>query len=588
MPFFIFAGLIMERGGISLRLVRFVETVVGHLRGGLLQVSVVSMYIVSGLSGSKPADVAAVGTVMRDRLRDRHGAGEGAAVLAASAIMGETVPPSIAMLIVGSITQLSMAGLFIGGIIPAAVMAVCLMVLIYVRARRAGTPCAPRAPVRSMLRAGLIAVPALLMPVILLVGILAGIATPTEVATFAVLYGLGLAIVVYRVMSWQTFLRTVLDTASLTGMLLFIFAASAGFSWSLTVAYVPQRLVALLHGMQNSTSIFMVASILLLVGAGVLLEGLPSLNVLAPLLLPIAAKIGVSELHYALVLIIAMGVGGFMPLAGVGFYVCCAIMQTGVEEASRAMVPYLIVIFAGLLIVAFVPWFTLFLPHYFGFGNKARRSAKPYWNRHGRAGICFSVAGREIPAGPGSVTAALADQEAWASEATWSRRTVCSLITKETHMNRRTFLKNSMGVAGLALAAPYVTRAAAAPLTLRFAHYGAEDHPSNIAAKQFASRVESRTGGAIKIRIFPNNQLGDPPAQAQQIKLGTIDMGLPTQGQLQNYEKAFATVMLPFIFDSPAHVFRVSGRPGHAVAGPARREARLHYACGTGSTASAT
>jgi tripartite ATP-independent transporter DctM subunit len=368
-PFFIFAGLIMERGGISLRLVHFIETVVGHLRGGLLQVAVVSMYIVSGLSGSKPADVAAVGTVMRDRLRDRHGSGEGAAVLAASAIMGETVPPSIAMLIIGSITQLSMAGLFIGGIIPAAVMAICLMVLIYFRARRAGTPRTPRVPVGSMLRSGIIAVPALLMPVILLVGILAGIATPTEVATFSVLYGLGLAIVVYRVMGWKTFFQTVLDTASLTGMLLFIFAASAGFSWSLTVAYVPQRLVALLHGMQNSTGIFMVASILLLVVAGVLLEGLPSLNVLAPLLLPIAAKIGVSTLHYALVLIIAMGVGGFMPLAGVGFYVCCAIMQTGIEDASRAMVPYLIVIIIGLLMVAFVPWFTLFLPHYFGFGG---------------------------------------------------------------------------------------------------------------------------------------------------------------------------------------------------------------------------
>jgi tripartite ATP-independent transporter DctM subunit len=366
-PFFIFAGLIMERGGISVRLVRFVGTVVGHLRGGLLQVSVVSMYIVSGLSGSKPADVAAVGTVMRDELSERHGAGEGAAVLAASAIMGETVPPSIAMLIVGSITQLSMAGLFIGGFIPAAVMAACLMALIYFRARRAGTQRTPRVPVRSMLRAALVALPALFMPVMLLVGILAGIATPTEVATFAVIYGLVLAIVFYRAMDWQTFERTVLDTATLTGVLLFIFAASAGFSWSFTVAYVPQRLVALLHGIRNSTSIFMVASIVLLVVAGVLLEGLPSLNVLAPLLLPIAAKVGISELHYALVLIISMGIGGFMPLAGVGFYVCCAIMQADIENASRAMVPYLIVIIIGLLIVAFVPWFTLFLPHYFGF-----------------------------------------------------------------------------------------------------------------------------------------------------------------------------------------------------------------------------
>src|SRR5215472_14188056 len=146
-PFFILAGLIMERGGISIRLVRFIHALVGHLRGGLLQVTVVSMYIVSGLSGSKPADVAAVGSVMRDQLRERHGAAEGAAVLAASAIMGETVPPSIAMLIVGSITSVSVAAMFIGGLIPAAVMALCLMVLIYWRARRANAQKIARAPV---------------------------------------------------------------------------------------------------------------------------------------------------------------------------------------------------------------------------------------------------------------------------------------------------------------------------------------------------------------------------------------------------------------------------------------------------------
>ena len=144
-PFFILAGLVMERGGISIRLVRFIYALVGHMKGGLLQVTVASMYVVSGLSGSKPADVAAVGTVMRDELGERHGAAEGAAVLAASAVMGETVPPSIAMLIVGSITSVSVGGMFIGGLIPAAVMALCLMALIYVRARASGTPAhAPR------------------------------------------------------------------------------------------------------------------------------------------------------------------------------------------------------------------------------------------------------------------------------------------------------------------------------------------------------------------------------------------------------------------------------------------------------------
>jgi len=366
-PFFILAGLIMERGGISLRLVRFIQTLVGHLRGGLLQVTVLSMYIVSGLSGSKPADVAAVGTVMRDQLRARHGAPEGAAVLAACAIMGETVPPSIAMLIVGSITSVSVAGMFIGGLIPAAVMALCLMLLIYVRARRSGAEPSPRPPLPVILRAGAGAFLPLLMPGMLLAGILLGIATPTEVAAFAVIYGLILSAGIYRELDWKRFMQTVIDTAALTGVLLFIFAASSGFSWTLTVAYLPQRLVDLLHSFGASTAIFMLGSIVLLIVVGVLLEGLPSLNVLAPLLIPIAGKLGVSGLHYALVLIIAMGVGGFMPLAGVGFYVCCAVMQCDIEQASRAMLPYLVVVLVGLVIVAFVPWFALALPHAFGF-----------------------------------------------------------------------------------------------------------------------------------------------------------------------------------------------------------------------------
>lgn len=368
-PFFILAGLVMERGGISIRLVRFIHALVGHMQGGLLQVTVASMYLVSGLSGSKPADVAAVGTVMRDELRERHSAAEGTAVLAAAAVMGETVPPSIAMLIVGSITSVSVGAMFIGGLIPAAVMAICLMVLIYVRARSSGAPRTPRASAAVMARAGLGAILPLLMPASLLAGILFGIATPTEISALAVVYGLLLSAFLYREMSWQTFIRIVIDTAALTGVLLFIFAAASSFSWTLTVAYLPQRLVSLLQSVGNSQTIFMLCSIVLLILVGVLLEGLPSLNVLAPLLIPIAGKLGLSELHYALVLIIAMGIGGFMPFAGVGFYVCCAVMRCDIETASRAMLPYLIMLIAGLLFVAGVPWFTLALPHYFGFNG---------------------------------------------------------------------------------------------------------------------------------------------------------------------------------------------------------------------------
>src|SRR5450756_2086922 len=159
------------------------------------------------------------------------------------------------------------------------------MALIYVRARASGAPRTPRAGAGIIARAGLGATLPLLMPGMLLAGILLGIATPTEVAAFAVVYGLVLATLVYREMDFASFMRTVADTAALTGVLLFIFAAASGFSWTLTIAYLPQRLVALLHGFGDSTAIFMIGSILLLILVGVLLEGLPSLNVVAPLML---------------------------------------------------------------------------------------------------------------------------------------------------------------------------------------------------------------------------------------------------------------------------------------------------------------
>lgn len=182
-------------------------------------------------------------------------------------------------------------------------------------------------------------------------------------------YGLLLAGLVYRELDLRSFIRTVLDSATLAGMVLFILAAASGFSWALTVAYLPQRLVDLLHGANDSTALFLIGSILLLIVIGSMLEGLPALIILTPLLLPIAGGIGLSELHYGIVLLIAMGIGAFLPPAGVGFYVACAIMGTDIEAASRAMMPYLVVLIIALLIVAFVPWFTLFLPHALNLGG---------------------------------------------------------------------------------------------------------------------------------------------------------------------------------------------------------------------------
>ena len=370
LPFFIFAGIIMEQGGISVRLVRFVHALVGHFRGGLLQVMVVSMYLVSGLSGSKTADVAAVGSVMRDMLRiEKYSLEEGAAVLAASAAMGETVPPSIAMLVLGSITTLSMAALFLAGLIPAAVIALCLMVLIFFRSRRGQATRVPRASLRLLLSSALGAVLPLLMPTILFVGILFGIATPTEVSSFAVVYGLVLSVAVYRELGGRAFLRIVTECAQISGMILFILGAASSFSWVLTIAYLPQRLVDILQSVHGTQWLFLVGSSVLLIVIGSILEGLPALLILAPLLMPIAEQVGISQLHYGIVLLIAMGIGAFVPPVGVGFYVACAVCDTNIERTARVMLPFMVVLCVGLLIVAFVPWFTLVLPRALNLGG---------------------------------------------------------------------------------------------------------------------------------------------------------------------------------------------------------------------------
>lgn len=366
LPFFIFAGAIMEQGGISVRLIELAKSLVGHLRGGLLQVTVVSIYLVSGLSGSKAADVAAVGPVMRNMLvRQRISLEEGAAVLAASAAMGETIPPSLGLLVLGSITTLSMGALFTAGIIPAAVIAVCLMVLIAFRAHRTKMPSTPRATGKQLGQSAVAAILPLLMPVMLYVGIRTGVATPTEISAVAVAYGILLAVLVYRAFGWRDFGAMIAKASTVSGMILFILAAASAFTWVLSAAQVPQVLVATIDSWHATPALFLLISVVALVVLGSLLEGLPAVLILAPLLLPIAGKVGLNQLHYAIVLLIAIGIGAFLPPLGVGFYVACSVAGTKIGPSARVMLPYAAVLLVGLLIVAFVPWFTLALPSAF-------------------------------------------------------------------------------------------------------------------------------------------------------------------------------------------------------------------------------
>ena len=362
LPFFIFAGLIMERGGISLRLVRFAMAVIGDVRGGLLQVVVVTIFLVSGVSGSKVADVAAVGPVVRRELkRQGYREAEGAAVLAASAAMGETIPPSIAMLVLGSVTPISIGTLFIAGILPAVVIALCLMVLIYVLARRG-----PRRGGGSIEGGRLSAIPGailpLIMPVAMVLSIKFGIATPTEASSVAVIYGVVLSALVYRGMPARMVLTLAGECANSAGMVLFVLSSASAFAWVLTAANLPQELVRLLGAMGGGQWAFMAGSVMLLIVIGSLLEGLPALIILAPLLLPIAVHMGVNAVQYGIVLILAMGVGAFIPPIGVGFYVSAAVAGAELEPAAKTMIPYAIVLVLAVLLIAFVPEITLVLP----------------------------------------------------------------------------------------------------------------------------------------------------------------------------------------------------------------------------------
>jgi tripartite ATP-independent transporter DctM subunit len=367
LPFFIWAGLIMEKGGISVRLVRFAMALVGHLRGGLLQVAVITIYLVSGISGSKAADVVAVGSVLRRELRRQgYRPEEGAAVLSAAGAMSETIPPSIAMLVLGSVTPISIGTLFVAGLLPAAVIALLLMVAIWFLAWRRDTPRAPRATASEILKASGGAVLPLVMPVIMVVGIKFGFATPTEVSAIAVFYGIVLSVAVYRSIGVRAFYTIAVDCGLLAGMVLFIIASAGSFAWTLTAANLPSLLIGALHLAGDSPALFLVGSLVLLIAIGSLLEGLPVLIILGPLLLPIAAGLGIGSIHYAIVMLLAMGIGIFIPPIGICFYIACAVSEADVEKTARTMLPYLAVLILGVLAVAFVPWFTYAVPRLLG------------------------------------------------------------------------------------------------------------------------------------------------------------------------------------------------------------------------------
>lgn len=362
-PFFIVAGLLMTEGGLTKYLINVVRAFAGHRRGGLLYVVVLVMYIFAGISGSKAADVAAVGTASRDMLaQGGYSKEEGVAVVSAATIMGETVPPSLPMLVLGSVTTLSIGSLFLAGILPAVFIGLFIMLLIFFRARRQNFPVEPKAPwdVRGIAIAK--ALPILIIPIMLIGAIVFGVATPTEASSVAVVYALFLTLVMSKGRIGKRLVGCAVDAAAIGGMVLFIVSSSTPFSQALTVGGVPQALAQAIATIGDGPVPFLLLSIVSLAIMGELLEGLPAVLVFAPILVPLAPAAGVDPLHYAIVILFAMGIGSFGPPIGVGLYVACSIFETKMERAVKPFLPYLAILTVGLTVLAFVPQVTLWLP----------------------------------------------------------------------------------------------------------------------------------------------------------------------------------------------------------------------------------
>ncbi len=367
-PLFILAGELMEHSGISARLVKLAQVLVGWLRGGLGMTVVVTEVFFSGISGSTVADTSALGTTMIPAMkRAGYSAPRAAAIVSAASGMGILIPPCINMVVYGIMAQVSIAALFAAGFLPALVMAALLMLQLYLQARRDPAILVYARPsLREALSAAGSAVVPLLMPIIIFGGILSGVFTATEAGAVAVVYGLFVGLVIYRVIDMARLYAILLETVRVSGQIMLLVGVASLFAWLLSSQRVPQALSAAIQGVASGPILFLLLSILVMLLLGALLDGLPAMIMLVPVLMPMAQQFGVDTMHFGIVLIATIGIGLFLPPIGLGLIVVAAIARVSIAEVSRPLLPYLATMMATVLLIAFWPRLTLIIPTVLG------------------------------------------------------------------------------------------------------------------------------------------------------------------------------------------------------------------------------
>ena len=359
-PLFILLGHLIVMTRMAEAMVGFLVSLVGHVRGGLSYVLLGAILLVSGISGAKTADMAAVAPVLFPDMKRRgiHD-GELVSLLAASGAMAETIPPSIVLIIIGSVAGVSISALFTGGILPGLVLAAALAIVAKRRMVEPESVIRPR-PSWGTIRAALItAIPALLLPVLIRTAVTEGVATATEVSTIGIAYAVIVGLLVYRRFDWRKLYPALVHTAALSGAILFIIGAATAMAWALTQSNFSHALAAMMTSVPGGKYGFLLISIAVFVLLGSILEGLPAMVLFGPLLFPAAKLLGVHEVHYAMVIILAMGIGLFAPPFGLGYYAACSIGQIDPNAGLARIWPYLGALVLGLLLVAFIPWLSI-------------------------------------------------------------------------------------------------------------------------------------------------------------------------------------------------------------------------------------
>jgi tripartite ATP-independent transporter DctM subunit len=362
-PLFVMLGVVLQLSGMARTLIDFMASLLGHVRGGLQYVLLGAMFLVSGISGSKVADMAAVAPALFPEMKKRGSEPEElAALLAATGAMTETIPPSLVLITIGAVCSVSITALFIGGLMPAVVATVVIALVCWWRSRKEARPNVQRAPLSVIARTFMIALPALALPVLIRVAVLEGAATATEVSTIGVAYVVMVGLVMHLFMRHIEFKRVypmMLEAAALSGAILLIIGMASAMAWALTQSGFSASLVDLISEIPGGAIGFMIVTIVTFVILGSVLEGIPAIVLFGPLMFPLAEMLSIHPVHYAMVVILAMGIGLFAPPLGVGFYAACAISKVSSDHVIRRVWGYLAALIVALIIVACFPWISI-------------------------------------------------------------------------------------------------------------------------------------------------------------------------------------------------------------------------------------